>query len=235
MVRASLSPVCVTNQRSASSCSPSVSGQSSQTRLPFFSLCLSLFFSPPLVFLSSFAQETRRCSGEVLFFCDAAWFVPCSEVAFNRVRRYEDDYSNRKSGDFALGFFLLVFLCCFFLTSHRAGVHEKGAFSRRRSCFPASPHLLHLNLSSSLLVCVIVILTQLTLLMCFLTAQPHGQTWELCEAPAEHKHNSLLLFAFFEGGACFPGKAKWDFSWMEGFLGGFPGFVCIVPYCCQLD
>lgn len=74
------------------------------------------------------------------------------------VRRYEDDYSNRKSGDFALVFFCVVF----FLTSHRAGVHEKGAFSRRRSCFPASPHLLHLNLSPSLLVCVIVVLTQLT-------------------------------------------------------------------------
>lgn len=88
----------------------------SQTRLPSSSSCLFLFssflcFSFPLVFFSSFAQETRRCSGEVLFFCAATWFVPCSEVAFNRVRRYEADDSNRKSGDFS---FLACFLCCFF-------------------------------------------------------------------------------------------------------------------------
>lgn len=33
-------------------------------------------------------------------------------------------------------FFLLVF-CVVFLTSRHAGVHNKGAFSRRRSCFPS--------------------------------------------------------------------------------------------------
>lgn len=39
-----------------------------------------------------------------------------------------------------LGTFLFFFACffvLFFLTSRHAGVHNKGAFSRRRSCFPS--------------------------------------------------------------------------------------------------
>lgn len=80
-------------------------------KLPFFSLRLFLFLVTSFLFFfflvfSFLAHETWRCPGEVLFFCDATWFVPCSEVAFNRVKRYEDNYINRKSG--------VISICCCF-------------------------------------------------------------------------------------------------------------------------
>lgn len=95
-------------------------------------LSVSLLFSPVSLLLP------KRPDGVLVKFSSSATLRGLCLVPKLHLIESEGSETTTVTGNLGTFlFFFACFLCCFFLTSRHAGVHKKGAFSRRRSCFPS--------------------------------------------------------------------------------------------------